>query len=88
MPITSIKPEINNGAKSVSVTFTNEEGKVYVRSINVPYKDGVVNQELFDEWLNSHLMAVEHKANVGVIQFVDPSANTDNNGESENGTNE
>ena len=72
MAITFVKPEIPAGAKSVSVTYTNGDGKVFTRSINVPYAGGEVNEEMFDQFLADHLRAIEYKASIGVVEFRDP----------------
>lgn len=88
MTITYTKPEIANNATSVSVTFTNADGFVFTRSINVPYKDGELDEAEWDQRLEDHLRSVIHKSEVGIISFTDPntvveevsalSANTDN----------
>jgi hypothetical protein len=79
MSIVYNNPEIANNATSVEVTFTNDDGKVFKRHINVPYKDGAVDKSAWATRLEEHLMAVNHKVAVGVIQFIDPvaSGNTD-----------
>lgn len=73
MAITYTTAEIANNATSVLVTFTNEAGNVFSRSVNVPYKDGVLDETEWNQRLEDHLRAVTHKANLGVISFVPPS---------------
>jgi hypothetical protein len=73
MAITYNNPEIANNATSVEVTFTNDEGKVFKRHINVPYKDGAVDADGWAVRLEEHLAAVKHKVSVGVVSFVDPT---------------
>lgn len=74
MAITYTKPEIANNETSVSVTFTNDDGFVFTRSINVPYKDGALDETEWDQRLEDHLRAVIHKSGLGVISFTDPNA--------------
>ena len=73
MAITYNNPEIVNNATSVEVTFTNDEGKIFKRHINVPYTNGAVDQLAWETRLEEHLMAVKHKLSVGVITFVEPT---------------
>jgi len=74
MAITYNNPEIANNAVSVVVTFTNDLGYVFSRSINVPYVNGVFDQAAWTQRLEDHLRAVIHKSDIGVITFVDPAA--------------
>ena len=74
MAITYTKPEIANSETSVNVTFTNDDGFVFTRSINVPYKDGELDEAEWDQRLEDHLRAVIHKSALGVISFTDPNA--------------
>lgn len=72
MAITYATPVVEEGALSAKVVFTNDEGKVFERSINVPYVDGVLDTAEWEMRLEQHLSAVKHKAAVGVVQFTDP----------------
>ena len=77
MGITYEVPVVQEGDKSVLVTFKNEEGKIYQRHINVPYINGVVDALQWANFLKQHISSVTYKASIGVITFVDPaSANT------------
>jgi|GEM_PF-2616207 len=59
--------------KTVEVTYTNSEGLVHTRNINIPHlEDGSVDEEEFQNILEGQLRGVENKISVGVIQFVDP----------------
>jgi len=74
MEITYTKPEILNGERSVSVTFTNEDGLVYIRSINVPYdENNVLIETEYDRILEDHLRAVKYKFQIGLISFTTPT---------------
>jgi hypothetical protein len=74
MAITYTKPEIANNETSVNVTFTNDDGFVYTRSINVPYKDGILDEAEWNQRLEDHLRSVIHKSGLRVITFTDPNA--------------
>lgn len=78
MTIAYTAPIIANNETSVIVTFTNSDGKVYTRSINVPYKDGVLNEQEWNQRLEDHLRAVKHKSELGVITFTPPNENSAN----------
>ena len=79
MAITYEVPVLQEGDKSVLVTFKNEEGKIYERHINVPYINGTVDALQWANFLKQHISSVSYKASVGVITFVDPvSANNAN----------
>ena len=67
--------EIEADSTSVEVVYTNDEGLIYKRSVNIPRNsDGSVNQEYFDQILQGQLMGVNNKLKVGVAVFVDPNA--------------
>lgn len=64
--------------KSVEVVFTNDEGLVHKRQVNLPKEEsGAVDQDAFNEILEGQLRGVENKASLGVITFVDPNAETE-----------
>lgn len=77
MPITYSHEPINNKETSVPVTFTDDDGKVYTRSINVPYKNGLLDKDEWEQRLEDHLRSVIHKSQLGVVTFVEP-ADTNN----------
>ena len=61
--------------KSVEVVFTNDEGLVHKRQVNLPKEEsGAVDQDAFNEILEGQLRGVENKASLGVITFADPNA--------------
>lgn len=72
MAITYTVDEIANNATTVKVTFTNEEGNVFIRSINVPYNNGSIDESQLNQFLEDHLRAVTYKAGLGVITFTPP----------------
>ena len=70
--------------KSVEVVFTNDEGLVHKRQVNLPKEEsGAVDQDAFNEILEGQLRGVENKASLGVITFVDPNAEPEGAPESE-----
>lgn len=70
MNITYTVDDMSNNESSVKVTYTNENGDIYSRYINVPYSNGILDVPEWQNRLNSHLSAVKYKLNVGAIQFV------------------
>ena len=60
---------------SVEVTFTNEEGYIHKRNVNIPHlENGSVDTVYFAEILEGQLRGVENKIAVGAISFTDPNA--------------
>ena len=75
MAISYTAAQISDGDNTVEVTYTNDAGFVHTRSVNVPrLENGSVNEEYYQEILESQLRGVENKASLGVITFVDPNA--------------
>jgi len=61
--------------RSVEVVFTNDEGFVHKRQVNIPKEEnGSVDQDAFNEILEGQLRGVENKVALGVISFTDPNA--------------
>ena len=72
----SITYELGNyqsGDKTVEVTFTNEEGLIHKRMVNIPYENGSIDRNYFQEILEGQLRGVENKLKVGAISFIDPT---------------
>jgi type I site-specific restriction-modification system R (restriction) subunit len=64
---------------TVKVQYTNHEGFVHSRNINIPHlEDGSIDQERFNEILEGQLRGVNNKESLGVISFVDPNAVEEN----------
>ena len=60
--------------KHVEVTYSNGEGFVYKRMVNIPHlSDGSIDETYFQEILDGQL-GVNNKLTVGVITFIDPNA--------------
>ena len=76
--------EPKEGSFAAEVTYTDSEGLVYKRTINVPKnKDGTVNQDYLDEILYTQLLGVNNKRAVGVAVFKRPSEYEESTGEEE-----
>ena len=59
---------------SVEVTFTNADGFVHKREVNIPkLPEGGVDVDYFQEILEGQLLGVINKNTLGVITFVDPT---------------
>ena len=75
MAISYTAAQISDGDNTVEVAYTNDAGFIHTRSVNVPrLENGSVNEEYYQEILESQLRGVENKASLGVITFVDPNA--------------
>lgn len=73
--ITYLVPTIQEGEKSVGVTFVNDNGEQFTRSINVPRNtDGTVNEVLWAQILEDQLNGVIYKAQIGLITFTSGSS--------------
>jgi hypothetical protein len=60
--------------KTVEVIYTNSEGLVYKRIVNIPHKeDGSIDQEYFQSILEGQLNGVINKTKFGVIEFQEAS---------------
>ncbi len=67
--------DFDDDAASCDVVYTNSEGFVYTRTVNIPrLSDSSVDQDSFDEILYGQLLNVNNKAKLGVAVFQDPSA--------------
>ncbi len=66
--------EYESDATQTEVTYTDDQGFTYTRSVNIPRNaDGEVDEEYFQEILNGQLLGVNHKRSVGVAVFKDPN---------------
>ena len=58
----------------VDVTYTNDEGFVHIRKLNIPRnEDGTLNSDRWQEILDGQERGVLNKASLGVISFQDPA---------------
>lgn len=58
---------------SVEVIYTNDEGFIHKRQVNIPHlEDGSVDEVYLEEILEGQLRGVENKLVVGAVTFVDP----------------
>jgi len=59
--------------KTVEVTYINENSFEHKRMVNIPYNENeTINEEYFQEILESQLRGVENKVRLGVIAFNNP----------------
>jgi hypothetical protein len=71
------------GDNFVEVTYTNSEGFIYKKMVNIPYLEigqygegeSSIDQPYFQEILEGQLMGVINKLRMGLITFVDPNEN-------------
>jgi len=74
MITTYIVDEFEPTDKNVKITFTNEEGFIHERTINIPHlEDGSVDEDYFEEIIQGQLRGVENKQRIGIIEFTDPN---------------
>lgn len=72
--ITYTVAEYQKGDRTVEVTFTNDDGFIHKRSVNIPYNsDGSIDENYFQEILEGQLRGVENKIKLGVVTFMDPA---------------
>jgi hypothetical protein len=64
--------------RTVEVTYTNADGHIHTRQINIPKtSEGAVDTEYLTEIFEGQLAGVENKVKVGAITFVDPNASAE-----------
>jgi hypothetical protein len=57
----------------VTITFKNEKGDIFTKLVNIPKnEDGSIDENYFNEILESQLKGVENKVKIGSITFVTP----------------
>lgn len=73
MTISYSYPELQEGQKTVTIRFTNDEGLEVSKVANIPYNlDGSRNVKYFQEILDGQLRSVEYKVSVGALEFGEP----------------
>jgi hypothetical protein len=78
MITTYIVDEFEPTDRQVKITFTNDEGLIHERHINIPHlEDGSVDEYYFQEIIQGQLRGVENKVRIGAVTFIDP--NQENN---------
>ena len=66
--------EYQSGDKTVEMTFSNDEGFVHKRQVNIPYNaDGTIDEDYLQEIFKSQLRGLENKIKVGTITFTEPT---------------
>lgn len=60
--------------QQAEVVYTDDAGLIYKRFVNIPrLDDGSVDQGYFEDILQSHLLSINIKTQVGVVVFKDHS---------------
>ena len=73
MAISYSYSELQEGQKSVTVRFVNDEGLEVSKVVNIPYNsDGSLNESYFQEILDGQLRSVEYKVSIGSLEFGEP----------------
>ncbi len=58
---------------TTEVTYTNEDGNIHVRTLNIPrLEDGTIDQEYWEQILEGQLLGVENKVRVNAVNFGIP----------------
>jgi hypothetical protein len=71
--------EFTDSDNTVEVTYTNDQGNVHKRTLNIPRNsDGSLNEDMWAEILEGQLRGVERKVEVNAISFVSPSETVEN----------
>ena len=74
MAITYTVADYTAEDSSVEVTYTNDAGLVYKRTVNIPKNgEGAIDEEYFNQILEDQLRGVENKVVVGAATFRDPN---------------
>lgn len=64
---------------NVNVDYINQDGFVHSRVVNIPHlENGSIDQDYFNEILESQFNGVKNKERLGVISFSDPNAIEEN----------
>lgn len=75
MITTYVVGEYGPSDKTTKITFTNDEGLVHERTINIPrLHDGSVDEDYLQEIIDGQYRGAENKERIGVITFVDPES--------------
>ena len=76
--ITYEVPKNLGDKKYVTIVYKNQDGKIFTKSVNIPRnEDGSIDEEYFNQILDSQLKGVENKWKVGSIEFSDPGKPVD-----------
>jgi len=68
--------DFDQSDNTAQVTFFNEQGYIFKKSINIPHtEDGRVNVEEFNEIIIGQIRGCNHKEKLGLIKFTDPNNN-------------
>lgn len=75
MTITYEVSEYQIGDGTAEMVFTDENGLVYKRLVNIPYIDeNTIDEDYLQEIFEGQFRGVENKMKIGIIEFKDPNA--------------
>ena len=60
--------DIKVGTISTAVSYPVGAGVTYMKHVNIPWNGSTINDVEWDARLGDHLLAVNHKVNVGAIK--------------------
>ena len=75
LPYESSISEYIDTDTSVEVTFTNSDGWIFSRTVNIPRNEnGSIDEEELNQIVNDQNLGLSNKVRLGVCKFVDPNA--------------
>lgn len=77
MAITYEVSEYKVGDRTAEMIFTDDNGLVHKRQINIPYIDSTtIDEDYLQEIFEGQLRGVQNKIRVNAITFTDPTEST------------
>lgn len=77
MAITYEVSEYKVGDRTAEMIFTDDNGLVHKRQINIPYIDATtIDEDYLQEIFEGQLRGVQNKIRVNAITFTDPTEST------------
>jgi hypothetical protein len=74
MAITYEVSEYQVGDRTAEMTFTDDNGLVHKRQVNIPYIDETtIDEDYLQEIFEGQLRGVQNKIRVNAITFIDPT---------------
>lgn len=74
MAITYEVSEYQVGDKTAEMTFTDDNGLIHKRQVNIPYIDAdTIDENYLQEIFEGQLRGVQNKVRVNAVTFIDPA---------------
>jgi hypothetical protein len=74
MAITYEVSEYQVGDKTAEMIFTDDNGLVHKRQVNIPYIDeNTIDEDYLQEIFEGQLRGVQNKVRVNAVTFIDPT---------------